>query len=205
MRFLLRLLLVLALGSYLWGHYGLFVRQRLSSVESGGNQELQRQVPTLADSPLYRQPAQALTPPGLLPRRDLTPGAIDPRVTQSNLGNTICRRGYTATVRPPFEYTNAMKHRLMRVYGVAGSIHDYELDHLIPLELGGCPDCETNLWPQARNVFPGAAEKDEVENYLHREVCSGGLALAKAQREIAVDWYAVYERIHAQTTGRRSD
>ena len=35
MRFLLRLLLVLALGSYLWSHYGLFVRQRLLSVESG--------------------------------------------------------------------------------------------------------------------------------------------------------------------------
>ena len=98
-----------------------------------------------------------------------------------------------------------MKHRFMRLYGVTGSIHDYELDHLIPLELGGCPDCETNLWPQPRNVFPGAAEKDEVENYLHREVCSGALALAEAQREIAVDWYAVYERIHSQTTGRRSD
>ena len=144
-------------------------------------------------------------PPGLLPRRDLTPGAIDPRVTQGNLGDTICRQGYTATVRPPFEYTNAMKHRLMRLYGVTGSIHDYELDHLIPLELGGCPDCESNLWPQPRNVFPGAAEKDEVENYLHREVCSGALALAEAQREIATDWYAVYERIAAQTTGRGSD
>jgi hypothetical protein len=86
-----------------------------------------------------------------------------------------------------------------------GSIHDYELDHLIPLDLGGCPDCESNLWPQPRNVFPGAAEKNEVENYLHREVCSGALALAKAQQEIATDWYAVYERIAAQTTGRGSD
>ena len=205
MRFLLRLLLVLALGSYLWSHYGLFVRQRFSSAESGGNQEHLRRVPILAESPLYRQPSQSLTPPGLLPRRDLTPGAIDPRVTQGNLGDTICRQGYTATVRPPFEYTNAMKHRLMRLYGVMGSIHDYELDHLIPLELGGCPDCESNLWPQPRNVSPGAAEKDEVENYLHREVCSGGLALAEAQREIATDWYAVYERIAAQTTGRGSD
>ena len=59
MRFLLRLLLVLALGSYLWSHYGLFVRQRLLSVESGDNQQLLRRVPALADSPLYRQPSQA--------------------------------------------------------------------------------------------------------------------------------------------------
>ena len=98
-----------------------------------------------------------------------------------------------------------MKYRLMLVYGVRGGIHDYELDHLIPLEFGGCPDCETKLWPQPRNVFLGVAENDEVENYLHSEVCSSALALAEARREIAVDWYAVYEKIHAQTTGRRSN
>ena len=94
---------------------------------------------------------------------------------------------------------------MMPVYGVTDGIDDYELDHLIPLELGCCSDCEANLWPQPRNVFPGALEKDEVENYLHREVCSGGLALAEAQREIATDWYAVYERIAGQTTGRGGD
>jgi hypothetical protein len=148
---------------------------------------------------------QANLPPGVLPRHDLTPGATDPRVTQSNISNTICRRGYTATVRPPFEYTNAMKHHLMRAYGVRGGIHDYELDHLIPLELGGCPSCETNLWPQPRNVFPGASEKDEVEDYLHHQVCSGALPLAEAQREIASDWYAVYERIHRGTTRQRRE
>jgi hypothetical protein len=91
-----------------------------------------------------------------------------------------------------------MKHRLMRLYRVRGSIHDYELDHLIPLELGGCSDCEANLWPEPRNVFPGASEKDEVEEYLHHQVCSGAMPLAEAQREIAADWYAVYERIHGQ-------
>ena len=97
-----------------------------------------------------------------------------------------------------------MKHRLMRAYGVQGSIHDYELDHLIPLELGGCPDCDSNLWPQPRNVFPGAREKDEVEDYLHREVCSDAMPLAVAQQEIASDWYTVYQRIHRQA-GRRGD
>ena len=97
-----------------------------------------------------------------------------------------------------FEYTNAMKHRLMRLYRVSGSIHDYELDHLIPLELGGCPDCEANLWPEPRNVFPGASEKDEVESYLHAQVCSGAMPLAEAQRAIAADWYAVYRGIDGQ-------
>ena len=130
----------------------------------------------------------------VLPRPDLTPGAIDPLVTQANIWSTICRRGYTATVRPPYEYTNALKHELMSEYGVPGSIHNYELDHDVPLELGGCPDCKSNLWPQPWSS-PGAHEKDEVENYLNRQVCSHAMSLAEAQREIASDWYAVYLRM----------
>ena len=135
-------------------------------------------------------------PSGALPRRDLTPGKIDSRVTQQNIGSTICHPGYSASVRPPLKYTDAMKHRVMRAYGVTDSTHDYELDHLIPLGLGGCPDCEGNLWPQPRNKHPGAQEKDQVEDYLHRQVCSGALSLAEAQEEITSNWYAVYERIH---------
>lgn len=43
-------------------------------------------------------------------------------------------------------------------------------------------------------------KKTEVEDYLHHQVCSGALPLAEAQREIASDWYAVYKRIHTETT-----
>jgi hypothetical protein len=93
-------------------------------------------------------------------------------------------------------YTNAMNHRLMQAYGVTGSIHAYELDHMIRLGLGGCPDCETNLWPGPRNIFPGAKERDEVDDHLHRQVCSGRLPLAEGQQEIASDGYEVYLRIH---------
>lgn len=143
-------------------------------------------------------------PSGTLPRHDLTPGAIDPRVTPQNIGSTICRPGYSSSVRPPFKYTNAMKRRLMRAYGVTGSIHDYELDHLIQLGLGGCPNCESNLWPQPRNKYPGAEEKDQVEDYLHHQVCSGALQLTDAQRKIASNWYAVYERIHGRAANARS-
>jgi len=205
MRFLLRLVLLLVLSSYLLRHSGFFLGENLWHMHSAGNGELLNRLPGITKDHPQDGSAQATLPPGVLPRHDLTPGATDPRVTQGNIRNTICRRGSTATVRPPFEYTNAMKHLLMRVYGVRGSIHDYELDHLIPLELGGCPNCETNLWPQSRNVFPGASEKDEVEDYLHHQVCSGALLLAEAQREIASDWYAVYERIHRGTTRQRRE
>jgi hypothetical protein len=201
MRLLLRLLLLLALGSYVFSRYGFFLRENLWHASSAEKREFLYRPPGIAKD--QSQSAHTDLPPGVLPRHDLTPGAIDPRVTQSNIKNTICRRGYTKSVRPSFEYTNAMKHRLIRVYGVKGSIHDYELDHLIPLELGGCPNCERNLWPEPRNVFPGANEKDEVESYLHDRVCSGAIPLAQAQGEIAANWYAVYEKIHRRRLGQQ--
>jgi hypothetical protein len=199
MRFLLRLLLLLSLGSYLWSHHGTFIREHLWGADS---QEWLNRLPRISDAHSPVRTTQADQRPGYLPRRELTPGAIDPRVTQHNLGNTICRPGYSAAVRPPFAYSNAMKHRLMRAYDATGSIHDYELDHLIPLELGGCAQCEANLWPQSRKLFPGAREKNEVEDYLHHQVCSGALPLAEAQQDIASDWYAVYRKMHRQTPAR---
>ena len=134
-------------------------------------------------------------PPGVLPDPRLTPGAINPTVTQSNIDSTICVRGYTRTVRPPFEISNQLKHQVMRSYRSTGTIHDYELDHLIPLELGGCPTCITNLWPQPW-APPGAHQKDDVELYLHDRVCRHSITLAEAQRLISSDWYSLYRSIN---------
>ena len=126
---------------------------------------------------------------GPLPDSLCTPGAADPRVTQANITTTICVSGYTATVRPPASYTDALKIAGMRDYGLTGTTADYEEDHLIPLELGGDPRDPRNLWPEPRRVIAGQAEdKDAVENALHADVCAGRIALTDAQRRIAADW-----------------
>ena len=130
-----------------------------------------------------------------LPDPACTPGEADPRVTTANLTSTICKSGYTKTVRPVVQVTNKIKQVQMLAYGNADSLSNYELDHLIPLELGGCPDCPANLWPEPYAGSLGAKEKDKVENYLHREVCNGRLALETAQQEIAANWTAVYQRL----------
>lgn len=188
-KLLLRVLLVIVLGAYLYQRYGPLLREQASRLSSGSGDKLVQRVPGVGGLfPKLSHDPELRT--GYLPRRDLTPGSIDRHVTQANIRATICRAGYARAVRPPFEYTNRMKHRVMRSYGVTGNIHDYELDHLIPLELGGCPYCETNLWPEERNVFPGAKEKDQVEDYLHHKVCSGETSLAEAQHQIATDWYS---------------
>jgi hypothetical protein len=107
-----------------------------------------------------------------------TPGVINPDVTQANIGSTICVRGWTRTVRPPTDYTNALKVRQIREYGVSGPLSGFQEDHLISLELGGHPTDPRNLWPEP---YPRASEVDAIENELNDKVCSGELTLRGAQ------------------------
>jgi hypothetical protein len=108
-----------------------------------------------------------------------TPGVLNPDVTQTNIRSTICLHGWTSTIRPPVDYTNALKRRQMRQYGETGSLSDYQEDHLISLELGGNPTDPRNLWPEP---YPRASEVDRMENDLNAQVCSGQLTLAQAQQ-----------------------
>lgn len=76
----------------------------------------------------------------------------------------------------------------------------YEVDHLVSLQLGGSNDI-ANLWPEAASPKPGFHEKDRVENYLHDQVCSGAISLSQAQAEIATNWLNVYNRMPKNSTG----
>jgi hypothetical protein len=128
-----------------------------------------------------------------LPDRRCTPGAIDERVTQANIKQTICRQGgYTDSVRPPASYTDPLKRKLMARYGYTDSTRNYELNHLIPLGLGGHPTSELNLFPEPLKPKPGAYEKDDVETYLHDQVCAGRMTLAAAQEGIRTNWQQYY-------------
>jgi hypothetical protein len=110
----------------------------------------------------------------------LTPGALNPDVTQATIRSTICVHGWTKTVRPSVEYTNELKKKQMRQYRETGSTSDYQEDHLISLELGGAPTDPRNLWPEP---YPRAAAVDTIENELNAKVCSGAMSLADAQRK----------------------
>ncbi len=108
----------------------------------------------------------------------LTPGALNPDVTQATIGDTVCKAGWTRTVRPATDYTNDLKRKQMATYGRTGSLSGYQEDHLISLELGGNPTDPRNLWPEP---YPRAADVDREENRLNGLVCSGELTLADAQ------------------------
>ena len=108
-----------------------------------------------------------------------TPGVLNPEVRQETIADTICKSGWTGTIRPPSSYTGELKVRQMVEYGVGGDPSGYQEDHLISLELGGHPTDPRNLWPEPR---PHAEEVDRTENELNRKVCSGELTLAEGQR-----------------------
>ncbi len=134
------------------------------------------------------------------PNNDLTPGAIDVAVTQVNIDETICVHGYSAGVRPSTDYTGFLKHRQMDYQPTRyldKNPVDFEEDHLIPLDLGGAPKDEKNLWPEHWSEPWGARTKDKLENALHRRVClppgsPNRISLTVAQHAIAVDWIAAY-------------
>ncbi len=113
-------------------------------------------------------------------------------MTQANVHDTICRVGYSASVRPSESVTEPEKLASMAAYGDAGSLRGYEYDHLVSLALGGARNDSRNLWPE-----PGASPnpKDSLEDLLHVMVCSGALSLASAQRQLATNWVVAYRRL----------
>ena len=134
---------------------------------------------------------------GDLPNQALTPGAIDPSVTQDNINTTICVSGYTKTVRPSSYKTGKMKLVSMKQYGYTDSPSNYEYDHLCPLAAGGCPDCTSNLFPEPYNSTSGygARVKDKLENALHKKICNGDITLKDAQDCIMQNWIECGRRL----------
>jgi hypothetical protein len=114
----------------------------------------------------------------------LTPGAVmttDPSV--------VCHPGYAMTVR---HTSGRLKHHIYVEYGLDRRGGHYEVDHLIPLSIGGS-DVAENLWPQSYETTPWNAEvKDRLEWKLLHLVCHGDVPMDQAQHEIARDWIAAY-------------
>src|SRR5579864_3961904 len=123
-----------------------------------------------------------------LPDSACTPGALMPGATVDK----ICVSGYASSVR---NVPTSEKDQVYSEYGITSHYTgQYEVDHLVSLELGGSNDI-SNLWPEAANPTPGFHQKDKVENYLHDQVCAGKISLQSAQQEISSNWMDVYNTI----------
>ncbi len=121
---------------------------------------------------------------GTLPDTACSPGAVLTTDVQK-----ICTVGYTKTVR---DVSTATKKKVFSEYGIAYSDHaNYEVDHIISLELGGSNDI-SNLFPESYTIKNNARVKDVFENYLHRQVCNGSMTITEAQKEISTNWLTYY-------------
>src|SRR6516164_1929058 len=120
------------------------------------------------------------------PNTALTPGAV-----LTTDAATICTPGYASSVR---DVSTATKEQVYAEYGVSypqprGA---YEVDHFIPLEIGGSNDIK-NLWLEPATPMPGFHQKDEFENFEHDQVCVGTISAAEAQSRMVSDWYWYWE------------
>jgi hypothetical protein len=137
--------------------------------------------PSFPTPPLHYDPARAI-----LPDPKLTPGDVFPDVTRDD----VCTPGWSREHR---HVTESMRDQVYAEYGRTRGPGCCEVDHLIPLELGGSNDMK-NLWPQPDDPRPGDAEKDSLENDLHARVCKGEISLADAQKCIASNWVECWEK-----------
>ncbi|HEY3811248.1 MAG TPA: hypothetical protein VGL49_07425 [Acidimicrobiales bacterium] len=140
----------------------------------------------------YRRAADGF----LLPDPACTPGAVNASVSVT----ALCRSG---PARPPLRLTEPFKDAVEHAYHDPYPTSRTELDHLIPLELGGASDTR-NLWPEPDQGSPaqfdpsdpyGSNAKDGVEDRLHTAVCAGRVDLAAVQAAIATDWTTALVRL----------
>jgi len=117
----------------------------------------------------------------ILPDPKLTPGDTFDVTAQD-----VCVPGYAKKVRAVPAW---LKRQTYAEYGITQyKIGDYEVDHLIPLSLGGSNSIR-NLWLESTKTLPwNSYVKDALERKLHKLVCAGQLDLGTAQREISLNW-----------------
>lgn len=147
--------------------------------------------------------AGLVTTPGehvvLRPNSKLTPGAV----------RTTSKQNICETRTPSLRHVPAsIRRQVFAEYKIDCTKNqcgkEYEVDHLISLEIGGTNDL-ANLWPQpyeTGTTIPGARQKDVLENKLHAMICDGSITPQQAQKKITTDWYKAYKLYVGSKDGR---
>ena len=117
----------------------------------------------------------------------LTPGTVIRGIDTK----TTCHNGYARLAR---HVSKHLKTEVMKRYKLdPATQHLYEIDHFIPLNIGGTNDI-TNLWPEP---LASAHDKDKVEFFLYQEVCHSRMQIEDAQDQIKTDWVKVFNTLPA--------
>lgn len=121
--------------------------------------------------------------------------SLNPEVTQATIATTICTPGWTRSIRPYVSEMKRIKTEMLAAIGEPIEHRNrYELDHILPLALGGAIIDRRNL---ALEPIDEAREKDAVEVCLSSLVCQGKIDLEDAQSAIWEDWRQAGELCNA--------
>ena len=136
----------------------------------------------------------------IMPNPRLTPGAIFPKVTVEQ----ICTEGYANVLDGGQRNVPAsVKKQVFIEYlgTVPRNAGEYEIDHLISLEIGGCNNIR-NLWPESGLTQPWNSHvKDRLEDRMAAllRAClktqghdAATVLLRQFQIEIATNWTNAY-------------
>ncbi len=125
-----------------------------------------------------------------------TPGAIGSTDVDDVCGRGPDGRTYSQRHR---QTTAEMKRDAYETYGVQRNGRDFEVDHRVPLCIGGADD-QRNLWPQEGFERPNYHDKDRLEERVCEMVCRDhSLNLQEGQAIFTGDWIAGYQRIFGQS------
>jgi len=124
-----------------------------------------------------------------LPSNYKTPGA-----TMKANNAQICAADFTSQAKPVAGWQRA---EALERYGLRPDNFTGDLDHLVPVSLGGSNDPD-NLWPfHAQGDFTLDA-KNALAAKLRDMVCAGKISLKDAQDAFKKDWTKAY-RTHMTT------
>jgi len=146
-----------------------------------------------------------------VPDPKCTPGAFNPTVTLEILRDrnyrTSCARD--SATKPREKYITYSWYGIPHPASNQGGNQTCELDHLVPLNLGGA-DTLDNIWPQCGPRGVDLQDryfklKDLVEDYLASMVKAGKSDLNMAQRCIAADWPFFLEKARGVCTNKGCD
>ena len=120
-----------------------------------------------------------------LPNSFQTPGAK----SKANEAQ-VCAADFEASVKPMAKWQH---DQALERYGKRPEDFTGELDHLIPLSLGGTNELD-NIWPLPPNKDMGPEQKKELDAKLHSMVCDKSITLKAAQEAIKKDWVKAYQQ-----------
>ena len=146
-----------------------------------------------------------------VPDPNCTPGAFNPTITLEILQDpkfrTGCIRDKATT--PQEKSQTYSWYDIKHPSNNQGATQVYELDHFVPLELGGA-DTLDNIWPQCGPSRVALAnryfkQKDLVENYLASMVRANKADLDQARKCITADWTQFLDQARAVCHGTRCE